>query len=182
MDFSPEKIYRAILPLVAMKWCYGLAALLLLVALSVPVQAFTADRLDISVRENGDANITFDYTLNWLEYLAVFLHVADPAVELQKALQSNTYATVTVNSVSPRVVSLDVQKFAVVQDEANGTTLTTPAVSFAEAERVLQQYWFSNMISPDFSPAITVIHFPDGYSQTFYDQITIPSVSHTTGQ
>ncbi len=165
-----------------MKWCYGLAALLLLVALSMPVQAFTADRLDISVRENGDANITFDYTLNWLEYLAVFLHVADPAAELQKAVQSNTYANVTVNSVTPREVSLGVEKFAVVQDQAMGPTLTTPTISFAQAEQVLQQYWFSRYISPDFSPATTVIQFPDGYSQTFYDQITIPSVSHTIGQ
>lgn len=165
-----------------MKWTYGLAALLLLVALSVPVQAFTADRLDISVQENGDANITFDYTLNWLEYLAVFLHVADPAAELQKAVQSNAYANVTVYSVTPREVSLGVEKFAVVQDQAMGTTLTTPTISFAGAEQVLQQYWFSRYISPDFSPTTTVIQFPDGYSQTFYDQITIPSVSHTIGQ
>jgi hypothetical protein len=165
-----------------MKWCYGLIALLLLVALCIPVHAFTADRLDISVQENGDANITFDYTLNWLEYLAVFLHVADPGAELQKALQGNTYANVTVYSVTPKKVSLGVEKFAVVQDQATGTTLRTPTVSFAGAERVLQQYWFSRYISPDFSPSITVIQFPDGYSETFIDQITIPSVSHTIGQ
>jgi hypothetical protein len=165
-----------------MKWCYGLAALLLLAALSVPVQAFTADRLDISVQENGDANITFDYTLNWLEYLAVFLHVADPAAELQRSLQSNTYANVTVYSVTPKKVSLGVEKFAVVRDQPAGTTLTTPMFSFAGAERVLQQYWFSRYMSPDFSPTVTVIEFPDGYSQIFYDQITIPSVSHNIGK
>jgi hypothetical protein len=27
-----------------------------------------------------------------------------------------------------------------------------------------------------------VIEFPDGYSQIFYDQITIPSVSHIIGK
>jgi len=61
----------------------------------------------------------------------------------------------------------------------NGTvTLTTPALSFEKAEQVLQQYWFAALISPDFSPEVTRVTFPDGYTETFYNQDRIPKISH----
>jgi hypothetical protein len=57
-------------------------------------------------------------------------------------------------------------------------TLTTPALSFRGAQEVLNHYWFAPLISPDFSPDITRVSFPYGYTATFYNQDQIPPVSH----
>jgi hypothetical protein len=57
--------------------------------------------------------------------------------------------------------------------------MTTPALSFEEAEKVLQQYWFAPLINPDFSPAVTTITYPDGYQEKFYDISRIPKTTHT---
>jgi hypothetical protein len=56
---------------------------------------------------------------------------------------------------------------------------STPALSFQNAQRALNQYWFAPLINPDFSPDITQITFPDGYHEEFYNQIAIPAISHT---
>jgi hypothetical protein len=62
----------------------------------------------------------------------------------------------------------------------NGTgTLTTPVLSFREAEKILKQYWFASLVNPDFSPDVTRVLFPDGYVQTFNNQDQIPQVSHS---
>ncbi len=63
--------------------------------------------------------------------------------------------------------------------EHNGTVMMkTPALSFADAQKVLNQYRFAPFINPDFSPDITRVSFPDGYSEEFQNQISIPAVSH----
>ena len=57
--------------------------------------------------------------------------------------------------------------------------MTTPSQSFERAEKVLKNCWFAPLISPDLSPTVTTITFPNGYREQYYDQISIPSVSHT---
>jgi hypothetical protein len=59
--------------------------------------------------------------------------------------------------------------------------MTTPALSFGEAEKILNQYWFARFITPDFSPELTTVRFPDGYRETFSNQISIPAIVHTMG-
>lgn len=164
---------------ILMKKLVLLALLVMFAVATVPAQAFTADTLDITVQENGDAAITFTYQLNWFEYIVVYLRIADPATQLQNALESNLGRTVVVHSVSPGMLSLDVEGFASVQEDAPGMTYSTPTLSFTAAQRYLQQQWFSGLVSADFSPAATTIRFPDGYTQQFYDQDTIPAVTHT---
>ena len=113
---------------------------LVLALLFSPVHAFTADSLDIHVQPDGGARITFDYTLNWIEYAAVFTRIADPATELRQAIGNNFNSQVTIAGVTDRETQLDVQRFASVQQAADGTTTyTTPAISFASAEKVLKQ-------------------------------------------
>jgi hypothetical protein len=58
-------------------------------------------------------------------------------------------------------------------------TVITPPLSFRGAQRVLNHYCFAPLISMDFSPDITRVSFPDGYTETFYNQDQIPPVSHT---
>ena len=158
----------------------GIVLILLALALLFsPVHAFTADSLVISVQPNGDARITFDYSLSWLEQAAVFARIADPATELRNAFANNAGRPVTIESVTDHEAVFDVQGFAGVKQADGMTSYRTPGLSFAAAEKVLKQYWFAPLISADFSPAVSQVTFPDGYSVRFENQISIPSVTHS---
>lgn len=178
----------------------GILVILLCSAAS-PAQAFTVKNLDIAVQENTDAVITFSYELAWFENFAVFLRIADPGVELKNALEGNFRKPVQVTVADGGRSQFLVQDFAMRQ-ERNGTVIMrTPSLSFTEAERVLNQYrfgllyhmiiefscdtcvlnqyWFAQLVSPDFSPEVTRVSFPDGYYEEFDNQISIPAVQHT---
>ncbi len=164
-----------------MKRSFVLAGILVLVLwfAASPVQAFTAKTLDIAVQDNTDAVITFNYELSWIENMAVFMRIADPGAELKKALESNYKKPVTVMVANGGISQFMVQGFASVQ-ERNGTVMMrTPALSFADAQKVLNGYWFASVINPDFSPGVTRVRFPDGYVEEFSDQISIPVINHT---
>ena len=143
-----------------------------------PAQAFTAKSLDIAVQQNDDAVITFTYELSWFENFAVFLHIADPGVELQKALENNYKKSVDVRVANQGESQFVVHGFASVQEHNGTVMMKTPALSFADAQKVLDQYWFAPFVNPDFSPDITRVSFPDGYSEEFQNQISIPAISH----
>jgi len=143
-----------------------------------PVHAFTAKTLDITVQDNTDAVITFDYELSWIENIAVFAHIADPGTELQKALEGNYGKPVLVTKADGGESRFVVQGFASRVPHNGTVTLITPALSFADAEKVLNQYWFAPFVNPDFSPSVTRVNFPDGYTEQFYDQISIPAIRH----
>jgi hypothetical protein len=163
-----------------MKFLSVAIGIILLVALVIlPASAFQAKDLTITVNDNGDALVTFDYQLNWLEQAAVFTKVVDPGQQLKSALENNFRASVTVNQVSPEESTLNIHSFATIKKTPDGLMYSTPALSFQNAERVLKQYWFAPLISTDFSPDITQITFPDGYHEEFYNQIVIPAISHT---
>jgi hypothetical protein len=153
--------------------------LLIVLIIACPVQAFTAKSLDIVVQDNTDAVITFDYDLTWYENIAVFARITDPGIELKKALESNFNKPVEVVRADTGRSQFYVQGFASGQEHDGTVTLTTPALSFREAENILKQYWFAPIIHPDFSPDVTRIIFADGYVQTFSNQDRIPAVSHT---
>lgn len=154
------------------------SVILIISLIIVPVQAFTADSLSIEIMENGDARIDFDYTLSMLERIAVYLKIADPNAELKKALESNFHLPVTVESVSDSSAQFMVSRFAPGTTRNGSVLLQTPALSFVAAEKVLKNYWFAPLVSPDFSPGITTITYPDGYVETYHDQIAIPKTSH----
>lgn len=153
--------------------------LILMLLVVLPVQAFTADSLDITIQPTGDARIQFDYTLNWLENFAVFLRIADPAKELKNALESNLGVPVAVERVTGKSVIITVNNFASVSTKNGVTTIRTPGMSFDEAERILNQYWFAPLINPDFSPATTTITYPDGRTEIYYNKNAIPGTTHT---
>jgi len=144
-----------------------------------PVHAFTAKTLDITVQENTDAVIAFDYELSWFENIAVFMRIADPGTELKKALESSYGKPVLVIKTDGGESRFMVQGFASKEERDGTVTLITPALSFADAEKILNQYWFAPLISPDFSPAFTRVNFPDDYTDEFYNQISIPAIRHT---
>jgi len=152
--------------------------LILLIMIAWPAQAFTAQNLDIAIQENNDAVISFDYDLSWYENIVVFSRIVDPAHELAKALTSQFKKNVEVTSVSGNNIQVVVENFASRKVSDGVVSLNTPALSFKNAEKVLDKYWFAQFINPDFSPAVTRISFPDGYSEEFYNQDQVPAVRH----
>lgn len=153
--------------------------LILILAISVcPVQAFTAKTLDIVVKDNGDALITFDYDLSWYENAAVFAQITNPGNELKRVLEANFGKKVDVITTTGNQAQVLVHGFASRSVKDNLVTMVTPALSFDSAEKILNQYWFAPLIDVDFSPAVTHVVFPDGYIETFNDQIAIPTVNH----
>ncbi|MDK2917225.1 MAG: hypothetical protein PWR25_1782 [Euryarchaeota archaeon] len=155
------------------------ASLLLMAVIVAPAGAFSADRLQIAVNEDGSAEITFNYTLSWLERVAVFFKIAQPEQELKSALERSLGVPVTVTSARSDVSSFSVSRFAKISDTDGGKVYSTPGLDFTEAQAILDSYWFAPLVRADFSPDLTVVRFPDGHEETFSDQSAIPSLSHT---
>ncbi|MDD1701825.1 MAG: hypothetical protein LUQ31_02445 [Methanoregula sp.] len=158
-----------------------LFAVLVLAFCLAPAGALRAHNLTIAVQENGDARVDFNYELTWIEQAAVFTKLADPGAELKSALENNFVVSVDVIYAGNAESSVFVHSFASVKTTPEGTVYTTPALSFENAQRALNNYWFAPLVSPDLSPDVTRVVFPDGYSREFTDQIAIPSITHTTG-
>jgi hypothetical protein len=163
-----------------MKRVYLIIGCLCLLAFAVmPAQAFTAKTLTVTLAPNGDAQITMQYDLSFLEQSAVFFRMADPATELKKAFDSNTNREVTVNSVTSSSADFVVPSYARVTQKDGTMTMTSPEISFSRAQEVLKRYWFAPLISANFAPQQTIIIFPDGYQETFSNALTMPSITHT---
>jgi len=155
-----------------------LLSLCILAMAVIPVQAFTAQSLTITLADNGDAEMDMQYELSFLEQSAVFFKIADPAAELKNAFDSHASAPVTVPEVTDSSAVVLIPSFADAVSTGEKTTMITPALSFERAQQVMDEYWFAPLISPDFSPGVTMVIFPDGHRDIYYDALTIPSVSH----
>ena len=163
-----------------MKLSYLILGGILIIALAVmPAQAFTANTLTVTLNGNGDAQAVMQYSLSPWEEAAIYFHVADPASTLQNALSENLGRQVTVVSADMSLADVIIPSFASVTQSGGTTTMTTPGFSFANAQQEVENEWYGALISADFAPQTTTIIFPDGYQATYYNQISIPSVSHT---
>ncbi|WP_298669767.1 hypothetical protein [uncultured Methanofollis sp.] len=156
----------------------GILTLLLFGAIVMPAGAFTAEKLTIDIEEDGAAIVTFDYSLTWLENIAVFLKIADPNVEFGKALEKYSGSEVESVAVSDRSASFRAETFARVSSVDNATIYATPALHLEEAEKALNDYWFAPLVQADFSPAVTEVTFADGKNETLRDVAEIPSFTH----
>jgi hypothetical protein len=156
-----------------------LAGLVILACAVMPASAFTMNSLSITVAGNGDAQVDMAYTLSFVEQTAVFFRIADPAAQLKSAFDNGGSRPVTVTQATSSSAHVEIPSFAsVTPADGKKSTVTTPSLSFERAQAVLNSYWFAPLVSPDFSPAVTTITFPDGYKAYYYDQISIPSVTH----
>jgi hypothetical protein len=161
------------------KMYFVIISLCILAAAVMPVQAFTAKSLTITLAGDGDARVDMRYDLSFLEQTAVFLKVADPAAELKKAFDSHSSEPVTVPQVTSSSAVVLIPGFATVNEGTRQARMITPSVSFEKAQQVMNSYWFAPLVSPDFSPDVTTVIFPDGHEEQFHDIITVPSLSHT---
>jgi hypothetical protein len=162
-----------------MKKIYPVLISLCILALAViPAQAYTAKSLAITVAPDGNAELDMQYDLSPLEQTAVFLQLADPAGELRKAFDRHSTEPVTVSEATGSSAIVHIPAFADVNNRAGAVTMVTPALSFSRAQEVMDGYWFAPLLSPDFSPSITTVTFPDGYRATYYDVPAVPSITH----
>lgn len=157
----------------------SLVAVLVMVAILAvsPGQAFVAKELRISLDDQGNAEIQFDYSLSFLENVAIFLRIADPGRELKSALETNLHKTVDIESVGNNQATFRVEQFATLREVDGKLVMKTPGLSFTSAEQALKSYWFAPLVNPDFSPDLTIVSFPDGYQEVFYDSDGIPPLS-----
>lgn len=161
------------------KFSFALVTFCILAAAILPVQAFTAKSLTITLAPDGDAQVDMQYDLSFIEQSAVFFKIADPAAELKNAFDSHSSEPVTVPEATSSSAVVLVPSFASISEENRKATMVTPSLSFVRAQQVMNEYWFAPLISPDLSPGITTVIFPDGHKATYYDTLTLPSVSHT---
>jgi hypothetical protein len=163
-----------------MKKVYAVFISLCILALAVmPVQAFTAKSLTITLAPDGDAKLEMQYDLSFIEESAVFFKIADPAEELKNAFDTHSSEPVTVPSATRSSAVVIIPSFADISRAGMKTTMVTPSLSFERAQQVMDGYWFAPLVSPDFSPGVTTIIFPDGHKDTYYEALTLPSVRHT---
>jgi len=160
------------------KICILIAGLCLFAFAAMPVEAFTVKSLTMTLAPDGDAQIDMQYDLTLFEEGAIFFRISDPAAELKKAFDSNSKFPVTVTRATGSSAKVLIPSFASSYTDGDITTMVTPSLSFEKAQSVLDQYWFAPLISPDFSPDLTTIIFPDGYQTKFYNLLVIPSVPH----
>jgi len=158
--------------------CILIGCLCLLVFFVMPVQAFTVRSLEMTLDPDGNAQVDIHYDLTLFEEGAIFFRISNPAAELKKAFDANLNQPVTVTQATGSSARILIPLFATVAADENIVTMVSPSVSFERAQEVLNQYWFAPLISPDFSPDVTTIIFPDGYQRNFNNLLVIPSVSH----
>jgi hypothetical protein len=162
-----------------MKNIYLLIGCLCVLAFTVvPAQAFAAKDLTIKISQNGDARIHMQYELSWPEQVAVFFRIADPAAELKNGLQNELHKPVTVHGVTSSSADVIIPSFAYVSQRGDSPALVTPSFTFARVQEAVNRYWFAKFLSPNFTPEMTTIIFPDGFRATFKDRVTIPTVAH----
>lgn len=154
------------------------STILISVLLVSGASAITINSLDMDIAENGDTTVNFDYSLSFMEKIAVFTKIADPAAELQNAIDQRTDQEVEVLDTTSGSTTLFIPEYIKPQSSSDGTTYTTPSLDFSQAEEVLKGYWFAPLITIDLSPGTTTVTFPDGYSESFTNSIRIPSITH----
>lgn len=155
-----------------------LGLLLILALFAIPAAAFTIDRLDVEIADSGDAGVTADYSLTWVENLVVFMKLVQPEKQLENSIEQYSGKDVTVTSVTSGSASMSIKDFAAVRAVPQGTMYITPSLDFSAMERAVRANRLSRFVSIDASPTVSVITFPDGYSETFADRLVIPSVQH----
>ena len=142
----------------------------------VPAHAFTADSLDITISENGDALTTFHFTLEGFLENAIPQSVLEQ--ELTKGLSSGPEPA-ELKSMDRSSAVLLMKKFADTSDVPTGKEYRTATMDFKKAEIALQNSAIGDAITADFSPATISLTFPDSYKKQYTNVDVLPAVFHT---
>ncbi|WP_428369419.1 PEGA domain-containing protein [Methanoregula sp.] len=143
---------------------------------AVPVQAFTANSLDITISKTGDATAIFRFTLEGILENAIPQSILED--ELKKGLASSSDPPEII-SMNKSAATLLMSKFADTGDVPEGTEYRTASMNFKKAEIALKNSALSSVITADFSPATITVTFPDAYTRQFTNVDVLPAFSHT---
>jgi hypothetical protein len=155
-----------------------IAAVLAAALAAAPAGAFEAKTLEVTIDQNGSAQVLMSYDLNWVERICVFAAIAAPGRALENALGILAGRKVRVSEAGPEGAAFVVPKFATVTHGKDGALYATPAVDFTSFGRALDRYWFAPLVTPDFSPDSITLTFPDGYEERFDGSTGLPAVRH----
>ena len=157
-------------------------AILLIVSLAaaaMPASALTITSYTADIQDDGNAILTFNYDMTFVEYVGYYLNIANPGKLIKEEYDKHANMPGDVLSSDSKGTSFKVYGYAAVSDDVNGKTITTPSQSFQKAEAILMEHPVAKLTTFDLSPDITRVTFPDGYYETFYNELSIPSITHT---
>jgi len=146
---------------------------------STPAAALHARYLDIVVTREGNATVTFEYNLSWIEQALAFFGAVNPDRDLERIFAATTGGKVETLSVDTGVTTFSVTGFATVTVNSSLSTYETCPVNLSWGQAGYESSILAPLLEPDFSPEVTVLRFPDAYSRTFRDQFLIPNVTHS---
>jgi hypothetical protein len=147
----------------------GVGLLIAVIFAVIPVQGFTAQNMNITIDQIGNAHVDITYSLNFAESAALFTGIGDPSAKIQNELEYNLGHPVTINTLTGSEMSCDIQNFATV----NGNTYTTQSFTFQSMADKVQKYWFEG--GSNFAPELITIQFPNGYQDTYTNRIDVPA-------
>ncbi|MDD1662208.1 MAG: hypothetical protein LUQ60_00465 [Methanomicrobiales archaeon] len=160
---------------------FRMVSLLLVLGIlaATPAAALHARYLDIVVDRGGNATVTFEYNLPWIEQVLAFLGAVNPDRDLERIFAATTGGTVATLSAGEGVTTFSVKGFATMTENAPGTTYDTRPLNLSWGKAGYESSILAPLLEPDFSPDVTVIRFPDAYSRTFRDLFLIPNITHS---
>lgn len=142
----------------------------------MPVPAFTANSLDITVQENGDGLATFRFTLEGLIENAIPQSVLEQ--ELTKGLSTGPEPP-ELKSMDRSTAVLLLKKFADTSDVPRGKEYRTATMDFKKAQAALENSALSGAVTADFSPSTISLTFPDNFRKQYSNADILPAFFHT---
>ena len=149
-----------------------------LAAVAMPASALTLTSYTAEIQDDGNAILTFNYDMTFVEYVGYYLNIANPGKLIKEEYDKHANMPGEVLSTDSKGTCFKVYGYASVSDDVNGKTITTPSQSFQKAETILKEHPVANLTTFDLSPDITRVVFSDGYCENFYNELSIPSITH----
>jgi hypothetical protein len=147
----------------------GVIIIILMLVIIIPVQAFGVNHLDYSISDKGDALVTANYNLSFVESLALPLVKG----ELTNAIKSEYGQDSEVLFMTDTTSQFTIPKFA----DSYPTYVQTPQLNFEHIKSRVDSYWFLQSLDIDYSPEITTIDSFNGSVFTYYNQTIIPAMT-----
>jgi hypothetical protein len=138
----------------------------------IPTQAFSVDRLEYNIDEIGTVYVSADYQLTFLESVA--LRVPTIRDEFTKAINTEYGNDAVVLDLTDTHTEFSIPKWADVKEDGY---IQTPSITFSNVKNRIDSYWFLKPLNIDYTPAITIVRFPNGESFTYTEQMSFPSLS-----
>lgn len=142
----------------------------------MPVPAFTANSLDITVQDNGDGLATFRFTLEGLIENAIPQSILEE--ELTRGLSTGPEPP-ELKSMDRSTAVLLLKKFADTSDVPTGKEYRTATMDFKKAQTALENSAISGAVTADFSPSTISLTFPDNFRKQYSNVDILPAVFHT---